>query len=411
MHAQNTASGSRPPASGGLPGWLTLLLATACGLTVANLYYAQPLLNILRDAFHLQVSTAGILITVTQLGYALGMLLLVPLGDTVENARLVQVLLAVTAVGMAAGGLAPSFAVLVVAAAIASATSVVAQVLVPYAADLAPDHMRGAVVGRVMSGLLAGILLSRTVGSIIAEIAGWRAVYLISAVLMAGLAVVLRLALPRHPPTSDQSYAALLRSTAQLVRTHPQLRRRSFYHACVFAGFSAFWSTIAYVLTSSPFDYSQLGVGLFALVGAAGALVAPFAGRLADKGYVRRLTPVACLLTAASLVWAGFAGHQIIMLALAAVLLDTAVQCSLIFGQHTIYLLDASARARITSVYIAAFFVGGAIGSQAGTYAYHVGGWFTLALTAAAFPALAALVSLTERPPGARARQSNEAVA
>ncbi|MFJ9822152.1 MFS transporter [Streptomyces sp. NPDC101151] len=396
---EDATPGSRPPAAvGAPPGWLILLLATACGLTVANLYYAQPLLEIIRDTFHLQVSTAGSLITVTQLGYALGMLLLVPLGDRIENGRLVQILLAITALGLAAGGLAPGFAVLLVAALIASATSVVAQILVPYAADLAPNHMRGAVVGRVMSGLLAGILLSRTVGSIIAEAAGWRAVYLISAVLMAGLALVLRRALPRHPPTSNQSYGALLRSTARLVRVHPQLRRRSIYHACVFAGFSAFWSTIAYVLMSPPFHYSQLGVGIFALVGAGGALVAPLAGRLADKGYVHRLTPVASLLAAAVLVWAGLAGHQIVVLVLAAVLLDTAVQCSLIFGQHTIYQLDASARARITSVYIATFFLGGAVGSLAGTYAYHAGGWPALTLTAAAFPVLAALMWTTERP-------------
>ncbi|OON80630.1 MFS transporter [Streptomyces tsukubensis] len=380
-----------------LPGWLVALLATSCGLTVANLYYAQPLLEMLRRTFQLQDSTAGLLITLTQLGYAAGMVFLVPLGDRVENSRLVSVLLTVTALAMAVGGLAPTFTVLLIAALVAGATSVVAQVLVPYAADLAPDHLRGAVVGKVMSGLLAGILLSRTVGSLLADVAGWRTVYLVSAALMAILALVLRRALPRRAPTSTDSYTALLRSTARLIRVHPRLRRRSVYHACMFAAFSAFWTTISYVLTAAPYDYSQLQVGLFAFVGAAGALVAPLAGRLADRGLAHRLTPVTCLVASATLVWAGLAAHQILVLAAAAVLLDCAVQCSLIFGQHTIYQLDADARARITSVYIATFFIGGAIGSQLGTFVHHWADWRAVTLTAAAFPLIAALAWTTDR--------------
>lgn len=389
-----------------LPGWLVVLLATSCGLTVANLYYAQPLLEMLRRSFQLQDSTAGLLITLTQLGYAAGMVFLVPLGDRIENSRLVSVLLTVTALAMAAGGLAPLFTVLLTAALVAGATSVVAQVLVPYAADLAPDHLRGAVVGKVMSGLLAGILLSRTVGSLLADVAGWRAVYLVSAALMAILVLVLRRALPHRAPTSSDSYTALLRSTARLIRVHPQLRRRSFYHACMFAAFSAFWTTISYVLTTAPYDYSQLQVGLFAFVGAAGALVAPLAGRLADRGLAHRLTPVTCLLASATLIWAGLAAHQILVLAAAAVLLDCAVQCSLIFGQHTIYQLDADARARITSVYIATFFIGGAIGSQLGTFAYHLGNWHAVTLTAATFPVLATLAWTTDRTRTRRKRRA-----
>ncbi|WP_405913830.1 MFS transporter [Streptomyces sp. NBC_00963] len=389
-----------------LPGWLVALLATSCGLTAANLYYAQPLLETLRRTFQLQDSTAGLLITLTQLGYAAGMVFLVPLGDRIENSRLVSVLLTVTALAMAAGGLAPTFTVLLIAALVAGATSVVAQVLVPYAADLAPDHLRGAVVGKVMSGLLAGILLSRTVGSLLADVAGWRTVYLVSAALMAILALVLRRALPHRAPTSTDSYTALLRSTSRLIRVHPQLRRRSSYHACMFAAFSAFWTTISYVLTTAPYNYSQLQVGLFALVGAAGALVAPLAGRLADRGLAHRLTPVTCLLASAALIWAGLAAHQILVLAAAAVLLDCAVQCSLIFGQHTIYQLDADARARITSVYIATFFIGGATGSQLGTLAYHLGNWHAVTLTAAAFPVIAALAWTTDRTHTRRKRRA-----
>ncbi|MET8752190.1 MFS transporter [Streptomyces sp. NPDC004667] len=248
-----------------------------------------------------------------------------------------------------------------------------------------------------MSGLLAGILLSRTLGSLLAEATGWRVVYLTSAVLMAVLALTLRSALPRRTPTSEDSYGALLRSTFRLVRTHAVLRRRSLYQAAMFAVFSAFWTTISYVLTAAPYHYSQLGIGLFALVGAAGASVAPLAGRWADRGLGRPMTAAAFLLAAVALAVAGFGQHSIIALTAAAVLLDLAVQSTLILGQHAIYQLDATARARINSIFIATFFLGGAFGSQVGSIAYHWGGWTALVVFAAALPVLALLLWTTDR--------------
>ncbi|MDH6135628.1 putative MFS family arabinose efflux permease [Kitasatospora sp. MAA4] len=390
-----TAARAQPDPAGP-PSWLVLLLAVACGLTVANLYYAQPLLSTLQRAFQVDAVTAGGLITATQIGYATGLLLLVPLGDRIENRRLITILLTLATSALVVAGLAPSFGVLLGALLTGGATLVVAQILVPFAADLAPDHTRGRVVGRVMTGLLTGILLSRTLGSLLAEAAGWRSVYLTSAALMAMLTLVLRSALPRRPPTARLGYPQLLRSTARLVRIHPALRRRALYQAAMFGAFSAFWTTISYVLTSAPFHFSQLGVGLFALAGAGGAAVAPLAGRWADRGLARPMTAAAFVLAALAFALAGFGRTSLVALGLAAILLDVAAQTTLILGQQVIYQLDPQARARLNSAFMAIFFVGGAIGSQAGSFAYHYGGWVAVAAFGAALPVLGLLLWLTE---------------
>ncbi|MFD9000156.1 MFS transporter [Streptomyces sp. NPDC059582] len=386
-----------------MPGRLVALLAVASGLTVANLYYAQPLLSTLRDVFHTSTATVGLLITITQIGYVVGMIFLVPLGDRLEKRRLVTVLLAVTTLALVAAGTATGFPMLLIASLVSGATSVVAQILVPFAAGLAPDHARGRIVGRVMSGLLTGILLSRTLSSLVSHAVGWRAVYLGSAVLMALLAVALHRALPRHAPTTDIPYHHVLRSTLRLVRTHPVLLRRGLYQAAMFGAFSAFWTTVSFLLTGPEYHYSAVGVGLFALVGAAGAAVAPLAGRWADRGLARPVTGAAFVVAAAGLALAGPGQHEIVLVALAAVLLDMAVQTTLILGQHTIYRLDSSARARLNSAFIATFFVGGALGSQLGSIAYHAAGWSAVTVLGAGLPVLALFYWTTERRASRRA--------
>ncbi|MFG2905456.1 MFS transporter [Kitasatospora sp. NPDC048286] len=387
----------------GVPGWLIALLAVASGMTVANLYYAQPLLSTLSGVFHTSTATTGALITLTQVGYVIGMLFLVPLGDRLEKRNLITALLTVTTLALVAAGLATSFPMLLIASLVSGATSVVAQVLVPFAASLAPDHARGRIVGRVMSGLLTGILLSRTLSSLVSDVAGWRTVFLGSAVLMAVLGVALRAALPAHAPTTTIPYHHVLRSTVRLVRTHPALLRRGLYQAAMFAAFSAFWTTVSFVLTGPHFHYSAVGVGLFALVGAAGAAVAPFAGHWADHGLTRRMTGIAFAVAAVSFALAGFGGHSVVLLALAAVLIDMAVQASLILGQHTVYALDPAARARLNSAFIAMFFVGGAAGSELGSVVYHAWGWTGVATLGTALPLLALLYWTTERRQGAAA--------
>ncbi|RAG87015.1 MFS transporter [Streptacidiphilus pinicola] len=396
-----TPDGDPSPGSGhGIPGWLVAVLAVATGLSVANLYYAQPLLSTLAPVFGVGTATAGALVTVTQIGYVLGMLFLVPLGDRFEKRRLVAVLLAVTSVAMAVAGAATGFPMLVLASLVSGATSVVAQILVPFAASLAPDHARGRIVGRVMAGLLTGILLSRTLSSLVADAAGWRVVYLGSAVLMAVLALVLRLVLPAHAPTTDLPYHHVLRSTLRLVRTHPALVRRGLYQAALFGTFSAFWTTVSFLLTGPAFRYPASAVGVFALVGAAGVVVAPAVGRWADRGLGRPLTGAALLLGAVGALVAGLGGHHIVLLALAAILLDVAVQSTLILGQHVVYQLDPGARARLNSVFIATFFAGGALGSQLGTVVYHAQGWWAVSALGTALPVLALLYWTTERRAG-----------
>ncbi|MFF0292059.1 MFS transporter [Kitasatospora sp. NPDC004614] len=372
----------------GVPGWLVALLAVSTGMTVANLYYAQPLLARLAEVFQVGTTTVGALVTVTQIGYVIGMLFLVPLGDRIEKRRLVALLLGVTTVAMTVAGTAGSFAVLLAASLVSGATSVVAQILVPFAAGLAPDHERGRIVGRVMAGLLTGILLSRTLSSLVAGAAGWRTVYLGSAVLTALLGFALYRALPQHAATTDLPYHQVLRSTVRLVRTHPALWKRGLYQAAVFGSFSAFWTTVSFQLTGPAFGYSEAGVGIFALVGAAGALVAPLAGRWADRGFGRPLTGAALLVASGSAVLAGLGAHSIVLLALAAIVLDVAVQTTLILGQHVVYQLDPGARARLNSVFIATFFLGGALGSEFGTVAYHAGGWWAVAGFTAVLPLL-----------------------
>jgi predicted MFS family arabinose efflux permease len=400
MSASSDLQATHPPTAAkaphGVPGRLVALLAVASGMTVANLYYAQPLLSSLSGVFHTSTATAGTLITLTQVGYVAGMLFLVPLGDRLEKRNLITVLLTVTTLALVAAGLATSFPMLLVASLVSGATSVVAQILVPFAAGLAPDHARGRVVGRVMSGLLAGILLSRTLSSLVADLAGWRVVFLGSAALMAVLAVALRAALPRHAPTTTIPYHHVLRSTVRLVRTHPALLRRGLYQAAMFGAFSAFWTTVSFVLTGPRFHYSPVGVGIFALVGAGGAAIAPVAGHWADRRLVRPMTGIAFAVAAVAFALAGFGGHSVVLIALAAILIDMAVQTTLVLGQHTVYQLDPTARARLNSAFIATFFVGGALGSQLGSLAYHAGGWTALTLLGAALPLLALLYWTTE---------------
>jgi predicted MFS family arabinose efflux permease len=394
-----------------VPGWLVGLLAVGSGMTVANLYYDQPLLSSLSQVFHLDTATAGVLITVTQIGYVVGMLFLVPLGDRLEKRRLISLLLAVATVALAVAGFATSFPMLFAASLVSGATSVVAQILVPYAASLAPDHTRGRIVGRVMSGLLAGILLSRTVSSLVSDVAGWRYVYFGSAVLMALLALALRVALPQQAPTTSLAYGQVLRSMFRLVRTHPALLRRGLYQAAMYAAFSAFWTTVSFVLTGPRFHYSPIGVGVFALVGAAGAAVAPLAGRWADRELARPVTGIAFVVAALAFAVAGFGQRQIILIALAGILIDVAVQTTLILGQHTIYRLDAGARSRLNSAFMAVFFAGGALGSQLGSLAYHAAGWTGVSVLGSALPLIALAYWMSERRSGRKAAEATTAAA
>jgi predicted MFS family arabinose efflux permease len=354
---------------------LVLLLAVASGATVANLYYAQPLLDVIARDLGVGSTAAGLLVTASQIGYAAGLVLLVPLGDLLDRRHMVSWMLLVTAAALGVAAVAPSFAVLALAIGVIGVTSVVAQVLVPLASTLAPEHERGQVVGNVMSGLLLGILLARTASGLIAELGGWRLVYVIAAVLMLALAVVLARALPETPPATDLSYRALLRSVGALVRDEPALRRRMAYGALGMASFSVLWTAVAFLLSKAPYDYSEGTIGLFGLAGLVGAGAAQGAGRLADRGHTQAATGT--FLATIALSWGLLALGRTSLAALIAgvILLDLGIQGQHILNQSTVYQLRSDARSRVTTAYMSCNFLFGAAGSAAASVAWSAGGW------------------------------------
>ena len=375
---------------------IALVLAIACGLTVANLYYAQPLLDLIAHSFQVGQGTATIVVTLTQVGYALGLLFLLPVGDLLENRVLATRTLVGTAIALLAAGAAPSFGIFVAVSVLVGVTSVVAQVLVPLAAHLAPRGEEGRFVGRVMSGLLLGILLARTVSSLVADALGWRAIFFLSAGLMVALVFVLRAVLPTRQPDHQAGYRSLLASVATLVREEPVLRRLALCQACMFGAFSAFWTAIAFELIDDH-GFSQAEVGLFALVGAAGAAAAPLGGWLADHGYGRSARAGALALGTLSMIVAGVGRHSVMLLALAGVLLDLAVQCHQVMSQQVVYVLRPNARARINTVYMTTVFVGGAISSALAGVLHDAYGWSGVAVLAAVLPALGLVLWATGR--------------
>jgi predicted MFS family arabinose efflux permease len=375
------------PAERPAPAWITMLLATGCGLLAANIYYAQPLIGLIAPSIGLSEKAASLIVTFTQCGYCLGLALLVPLGDLVENRRLVFWTLCGAIVALVAAGLAPSASLFLVASLLIGLSSVAAQMLLPIAAHLAPDATRGRMVGNVMSGLLTGIMLARPAASLIANYFGWRAVFGLSACVIAILAIVVRNFLPERRPRADHNYFELIGSLWTLFRDHPLLRRRIAYQAVLFADFSLFWTTAPLELASPTFGFTQRGIGLFALAGAAGAIVAPIAGRIADRGWIRAATGAAMAVAILAFLLAWFGGYgSIAALVAAGVLLDSGVQANQIVGQRVIYGLDPEARSRLNGLYVALFFLGGAAGSAIASLTFTLGGWSAVTLVGAALP-------------------------
>jgi predicted MFS family arabinose efflux permease len=369
-------------------------MAAACGLTVANLYYAQPLLDLIADDFAVSRGTAALVVTMTQIGYVLGLLFVLPLGDLLENRVLVVRTLAGTAAALVLAGTAPDFGVFLAASVLVGLSSVVAQILVPLAAHLAPTGQEGRFVGRVMSGLLLGILLARAASSVLAQAAGWRTIFFVSAGLMVVLAVVIWRVLPIHRPPVDRPYRELLTSVLHLARHEPVLRRLALCQASAFGAFSVFWTAVAFELISRH-GFSQAQIGLFALVGAAGAAAAPMGGWIADHGHGWHGRAAALTLAAASMALAGFGAGSVAVLAIAAVLLDLAVQSHQVMAQHVLYQLQPSARARSTTVYMSTVFTVAAVCSALSGALYDTFGWTAVTIFAAALPLAGLLVWAT----------------
>ncbi len=365
---------------------MLLILALSAGLSVANIYYNQPMVGLMvadLGAGASQIPTA------TQLGYALGLILLVPLGDCTERRGLIALQSAGLVAALVAAATLHGLLPLIAASVAVGVTGTIAQQILPLAAELAAPEARGRTVGIVMSGLLTGILLARTLSGIVAEHFGWRAMFWVGAAIALAMGVMLRLALPRVPAKQNVPYGRLLGSLVGLLRHNPELRRSTLVQAGLFGGFSVFWSTLALFLQTPRFGLGSEAAGLFGIVGLAGVACAPIAGRVAD-----RHGPAGVVRVGIALVLAAFAILRefptLVGTAVGVIVLDAGVQLSMIANQTVVLGLDAATRGRMNTVFVAGLFGGGAIGSAAGGYAWHGHGWG--AVTALGF--VMALVSL-----------------
>jgi len=359
-----------------LNGFLVLVMAVASGITVANLYYIQPLLVEIANSFHVNQVSVGFVAMLTQIGYALGMLIILPLADIKEKRLPIVIMLLCSACSLLLMYFSLNITVISIAAFAVGFTSVVPQLLVPFAAQLADPKERGKIIGTVMSGLFIGILVSRTFSGLVGEYWGWRVVYLIAAALMIILAISLSRLLPLCPPTSSMKYKELFKSMASLTKSLPVLREASLNGALMFAAFSAFWTSLVFLLESSHYSLGADAAGLFGLVGVTGALAAPIVGRMADKrnpkftvglGMIAVILAYLCFLVYGFKLWGLIVG---------VILLDLGVQSCQISNQARVHALNDGARNRINTVYMVSYFIGGALGSYLGSYSYAHFEWY-----------------------------------
>ncbi|RMW10586.1 Major facilitator family transporter [Pseudomonas syringae pv. tagetis] len=376
---------------------MVTLFAFCCGAIVANIYYAQPIIELIAPDIGLSSTAASLIVSLTQIGYALGLFFLVPLGDLLENRRLMLVTTAVAVLSLLGAAFAEQPNLFLLVSLLVGFSSVSVQMLIPLAAHLAPEESRGRVVGGIMGGLLLGILLARPIASLVADHFGWRAVFGSAAVVMIGISVVLATTMPRRVPDHRASYGQLLLSLWTLLRTQPVLRQRAFYQACMFATFSLFWTAVPLELSRNH-GLSQSQIAIFALIGAIGAIAAPISGRLADAGHTR-IASLGALLFGALSFLPGLVHpvYSVTGLAVTGVVLDFCVQTSMVLGQRTVYALDASSRSRLNALYMTSIFIGGAIGSAVASPLFDHGGWTWVLIAGTALPLTALLALLRDR--------------
>lgn len=384
---------------------IILLMSVATGLAVASNYYAQPLLHTIGQQFSISNAAAGTIVTTAQLSYAVGLMLLVPLGDMFERRSLIVLMNLLSAGGLLISAFATNIAMLILGTALTGMLSVVAQILVPFAATLAAPHERGKAVGTVMSGLLLGILLARTAAGALADVGSWRTVYWVAAILMLCMSAVLWRVLPRYQSPTAMSYPRLLGSILRMFVEEPLFRARSLIGGLLFAAFSMLWTPLTFLLAGPPYEYSNTTIGLFGLAGAAGAYAANRFGRLADRGLGNLATRVGLLLLLGS--WGLMAFGQVSVLALLAGILvqDLAIQGVHVTNTSSIYRLRPEARSRLTAGYVTCYFIGGASGSLVSSWLYAHFGWpavvtagAVLAALTLAYGALAPSARIPEMP-------------
>jgi len=376
----------------GISAGLVALLSVAAAATVANLYYVQPLLPDVARALGATPRAIGWVPVLTQMGYASGLFLFIPLGDAVERRRLILTLVGASAAALAATAAAPGLWWLAASSFLVGFFTVVPHVAVPLAAHLATPGERGRVIGLVMGGVLVGILLARTVSGFVGGYLGWRTVYALASLGMVALGVALWRLLPESPPERAHGYAALLVSLGDLVRKEGELREASLLGGLVFGAFSTFWTTLAFFLEGPPYHSGAQAAGLFGLVGVAGALAAPLVGRLSDRKGPRFATGVALAVALSSFAVFAVAGRVLVGLVAGVVLLDVGVQSAHVANLARIHALDSAARSRRNTVYMVTYFLGGALGTSLGVQAWTRAGWGGVSLTGAAFVAAALAV-------------------
>lgn len=364
---------------------LLLVLGAATGALAANLYYAQPLLALIGPDLDVRPDLAGAFVSVTQIGYAVGLFFLVSLADLVESKRLVLLAISVTMVALLAAAVAPSAQVFLGASFVIGVGSTGAQVLIPFVAHMVPEAKRGQAVGNVMAGLLTGILLARPAALFVAGVLGWRSVFVLSAGLMVVIGALLGVLMPRFRPSGGMSYFRILASMAGLVRQFPVLRRRALYQGLMFMAFNLFW-TAAPLMLFERFGLDPKGIALFALAGAGGALAAPIAGRFADLGWVRGATLGAMIAITLAFLATGWVAEAGLLagLVVLTVVIDASVQVNQIVSQRVIFSLAAEVRGRVNAIYMTIAFLCGSIGSILATLVYNGGGWTATAFAGGA---------------------------
>jgi len=396
---QPSSGGDRPPGAEAphpaIGGGLTLAMAAAAGIAVANIYYNQPMLGIIGGDLGSPTLT-GLIPTATQLGYALGLFLLVPIGDLTDRRRLIAGQFVLLAVALVVVAVAPSAALVIAASLALGACATVAQQIVPFAAALAAPARRGKTIGLVMAGLLCGILLSRTVAGLVASHHGWREMFWFAAPVALAAAAAMAWLLPRNTPHLPIGYGAALASLLSLWRGHSSLRRATLVQAALFASFSVFWTVLALHLQEPRLGLGADAAGLFGLVGVVGVLAAPISGRIADKSGPGPAIAIGAGLVLAS--WAVFGlWGSVAGLVIGVIALDFGLQSALISNQHIVYALVPEARSRLNTVFMTGMFVGGALGSAGAAFAWAHGGWVAVCLYGAALAALALVLELTAR--------------
>jgi predicted MFS family arabinose efflux permease len=355
---------------------LLLVMSIACGLTVANLYYIQPLLGDIAKTFHVDQLSIGFAAMLTQIGYAIGMIFILPLGDIKEKRNLIVIMLLFSVISLMSMFFSSNIYILTISSFAVGFTSIIPQLIIPLAAQLSNPQQRGQTIGTIMSGLLIGILLSRTVSGILGSYLGWRIVYLIAAIMMFTLMLILRKLIPLCNPISDIKYSELLKSMIHLIKTEPILRESSLNGALMFSAFSAFWTTLIFLLESSHYNMGAEAAGLLGLVGVSGALAAPLVGKVADKRGSRFAIGICIVVVIVSYLLFFLFGFKILGLVLGVILLDLGVQSCNVSNQARVHSLNEETRNRLNTIYMVSFFLGGAFGSFLGSYSYSHFGWY-----------------------------------